>query len=394
MDKVEIAIGKGDLSVLSFVSNPTISLTIKETGIIMLPVTGTLLGLVYAALIYWLQGGLSKLEYSKTLLEDLMIADAKILLDLLIGSSILSLFAIFETRTLMDISFWLFVLFFTRDLLNLVAEQGYITTLFSKKFIPAKYGPFRQYLRKLKNAGLAGWLRPLFLITIVVIYPICISIQLGSLWSISSKSIILFIFLSCALALLQTKSLLTQAFDVKKNLERELMKENEEKATKVEDKTITWTDKKRKVEQKIISERLESIGVVSFMEVPQLIRKDKWTSRDLDEKPVLDGIPLIKDHGSLHLNITIPYLTSDIETREFIFMWTQLILQTLAASKTEVSHYSLSFFRKDPKSPGTHFGIIRASRNEVNKALSQHMKGEDFIRSLSGRYLTEAVAEF
>ncbi|WP_339061238.1 hypothetical protein [Tepidibacillus marianensis] len=40
---------------------------------------------------------------------------------------------------------------------------------------------------------------------------------------------------------MQTKSLLTQAFDVRKNLERELMKENEEKATKVEDKTVTWT---------------------------------------------------------------------------------------------------------------------------------------------------------
>ncbi len=72
-----------------------------------------------------------------------MIADARILLDLLIGSSILSLFAIFEVKTLMDISFWLFVLLFIRDLLHLVAEQGYITTLFSKKFIPAKYGPFR-----------------------------------------------------------------------------------------------------------------------------------------------------------------------------------------------------------------------------------------------------------
>ncbi len=379
---------------LNLVSNPNISLTTKETGTIMLPVTGTLLGLVYAALIYWLQGGLSKLEYSKTLLEDLMIADARVLLDLLMGSSMLSLFAIFEAKTLMSISFWLFVLIFMRDLLNLIAEQGYVITLFSRKFIPAKYGPFRQYLRKLRNAGLSGWLRPLFLMTILVIYPIYVSIHSGSLWSISSKSIVLFIFLSCALALLQTKSLLTQAFDVKKTLEREIMKENEDKATKVEDKTIRWTEKKRKVEQRIISERLQSIGVVPFMEVPQLIRKERWTSRDFVERPVLDGNPWVKDYGSLHLNIIIPYLTSDIETREFIFAWAQLILQTVAASKTEVSHYSLSFFRKDPESPGTHFAIIRASRNEVSKALSQNLRGEDFIRSLSGRYLTEAVAEF
>ena len=76
----------------------------------MLPVTGTLLGLVYIALIYWLQGGLSRLEHTKTLLEDLLIADGKVLLDLLVGVSLVNLFAILQVHQLVVLSFWVFVI--------------------------------------------------------------------------------------------------------------------------------------------------------------------------------------------------------------------------------------------------------------------------------------------
>jgi hypothetical protein len=94
--------------------NPTIldSINLNDLGKIMLPVTGTLLGLVYAALIYWLQKGFSRLEHTRTLLEDLLVANGKILLDLLVGASVVSLFAIIGSIKLISVAFWIFAIVF------------------------------------------------------------------------------------------------------------------------------------------------------------------------------------------------------------------------------------------------------------------------------------------
>jgi len=107
---------------------PIINLSFKETGIIMLPVTGTLLGLVYAAFIYWLQGGFAKLEHTRSLLEDLLVANGKVLLDLLVGASVVSLFVVLEATALASLALWIFFIVFVRDLMKAVAEAGYIAT--------------------------------------------------------------------------------------------------------------------------------------------------------------------------------------------------------------------------------------------------------------------------
>jgi hypothetical protein len=126
-------------------------------------VTGVLLGLVYSAHIYWLQGGFSKLEYTKNLLEDLLVAEGKIVLDLLIGASVISLFAVINSVSLISIIFYLFSLWFVTDLVRYTAELGYIKTLFSSKYIPSNYGRVRTYVKKILNAGFLGWIKPLFL---------------------------------------------------------------------------------------------------------------------------------------------------------------------------------------------------------------------------------------
>ncbi len=376
------------------IANPNITLSLKETGSIMLPITGTLLGLVYAAFIYWLQGGFSKLEFTKTLLEDLMIADARVLLDLLIGASAISLFAVFETTTLVSVGFWIFAIVLIKDLLKAVAEQGYIITLFSTKYIPAEFGRFRQFLRKLRNAGVANWIRPVFLIFITVIYPVWLTFKVNPSWVVSNKSAIIFIYLTSAVSLLQIKSLLTVAFEVRKQLEKSMMTENETKAMQLEDKMITWSDKKIQLEQRIINERLLSIGILPYSKNKDLQVKHKWSSRDLNDKPVINGEPWIKEHGALHINIIIPYLENDHLTREFIFRWTKCILEVLAISKTEIRQYGLSFYRREIGESDTHFALIRANRDEVLKAVSSKLEGKDFVKNLSGRYLADAVAEF
>lgn len=379
---------------LQWIFNPPVAVSLKETAKIMLPVTGMLLGLVYVALIYWLQGGLSRLEHTKTLLEDLLIANGRVLLDLLFGASLVSLFALLQIHLLVILSFWLFGIIFFVDLLRVSAEQGYVTTLVSSKFIPSRYGKNRQFLRKIWNAGWTGWVRLIFLYGICVVYPVTVSQNMSDFPSLSEKSIVLFIFISTAVALVQVKSLLTQAFDTRKSLEREMATENEQKAMSLDEKSAIWSEQKRKLETMVIEERLKSVGVIQWVENNALVQKESWNSRDLQDTPMLEYKPWVKEHGSCHLNIIIPYLRDDQHTREFIFYWSKRILEVIAKSKTEVRQYSLSFFRKEGGTKKTHFAMIRAGREEVLKGLSQYSTDEDFVLSLPGKYLSSAVAEF
>ena len=105
------------------------------------------------------------------------------------------------------------------DLLKVTAEQGDVATVISSKFIPSHYGKNMQFLRKIWNAGWLGWARLIFLYTTCVIYPLAVSQNISDFPSLSEKSIVLFIFISTAIALVQIRSLLTQAFDTRKTLD-------------------------------------------------------------------------------------------------------------------------------------------------------------------------------
>jgi len=359
----------------------------------MLPVTATLLGLVYAGLAYWLQTGFSKLRFTRHILEDLVKDYGKILLDLLVGASIVSLFAIIGSIKLVSITFWIFAVVFSVDLLKATANQGYVITIFSSKFIPANYGRFRQFLRKIINAGPTKWLNPLFILVVVLFYPIFLCFKSNISWILTEKSVIVFIFSSTAISLLQIRTFLIEAFDVLKEMENKQDDPVKDDNTKTEEKNSNWDDKKKQIEQKIISERLSSIGVLPWYQIETFASKSSWTSRDLHDKPVLKSPPWVKESGSCHFNIIIPYLDSDSLTRTYIFRWSRNILATVADSKTEVRQYSLSFFRKELEKCN-HFGMIRASRDDIIKTLSQNLSDEEFIMNLPGRYLSPAVAEF
>lgn len=381
---------------LQWIVNPPVpdAVSLRETARIMLPVTATLLGLVYVTLSSWLQGGLSRLENTKSLFEELVTARGKVIVDLLLGASLVSLFAILGIPLLITLSFWFFGIIFLFDLLKETAVIGHTITLFSSKFIPSHYGTNRGFLRKILNAGLAEWIRSIFLYGICVVYPVIVSLNMTDLPSLSENSIILFIFISTTIVLFQVKYLLFAAFDNRKTLKRELATENEQKAMSLDEKPVIWSKQERELETIIIEERLKSVGVVQWIENDALIQKESWNSRDLQDTPLLEHKTGVKEHGSCHLNLIIPYLRDDQHTRDFIFYWSKRILELIAKSKTEVRQYSLSFFRKEGGPTDTHFATIRAGRDEVLKGLSQYLTDEDFVRSLPGKYLSSAVAEF
>lgn len=384
------------MNILNFLLELNFNKTLSEIGEIVLPVTGVLLGLVYTAHIYWLQGGFSKLEYTKNLLEDLLLAEGKIVLDLLIGASVISLFAIIESISLISSIFYIFSLVFIIDIVKYTAELGYIHTLFSSKYIPSNYGQVRTYIRKILNAGILGWVKPLFLFFLVIVYPLILSydsISSGIL-ILNNNSIIVFILVSTLFSLLQVKSLLTTAFKVRKDIERKLKTKKENDTDSFCNQVLNWNENKRKLEQTLVLERLESIGVLPEFKVSDLMSKSSWTSRDLTNKPILNGNPVLNEKGNCHLNLIIPYLEDDLETRKFIFMWTRKIFELLAESKTEIYNYKVSFFRKDKNLRKSHFALIRASRGTILKLVDKKLSDEDFIMKLGAPFLSEFIDDF
>lgn len=376
--------------------DPTFNKSLSEIGEIILPVAGVLLGLVYSAHIYWLEGGFSKLEYTRNLVEDLFLAEGKIVLDLLIGASVISLFAIIESTSLISVIFYMFSLVFIIDLIKYTAEFGYVQTLFSSKYIPSNYGKTRAYIRKIFNAGKNGWVKFLFLLFLIIIYPLILSfdsISSGVL-TLSDNSIIVFILVSTLFSFIQVRVLITTAFNVKKDIDKKVKEQQKDDNNSSNDRVTNWNGNKRKIEGAIILERLESIEVISDFKSSNLMSKNLWTSRDLIDKPVLFESPIINENGSCHLNLIVPYLEDDLETRKFIFTWTKKIFESLATSKTEVYTYEASFFRKGNNLQKTHFALLRASRVTILKLADKKLSDKDFVAKLEGKFLTESIDEF
>jgi hypothetical protein len=375
---------------------PPIPLSLKDAATIMLPVTAALLGLIYAGLIFWLQGGFAGLEYTASILRPVISSSGKVVLDLLVGATAVSLFALLHAPYLISAAFWIFALVFVMDVFKASAAQGYVVTLFSSKMVPAGYGPKRRFFRHIRNAGLQGWPRILLWLLICIGYPVAVSFTFRVETVLTDKATIIFIFAATAMSLVQIRSLLTQALEARIQIERDMQKESEKQAMGMEEKTNPWPNQKRRIEQRIIAERLQSIGVVPWLDVPSLAEADSWTSRDLKNKPVLEGQASVQEYGNCHLNILIPYLQDDQLTREFIFHWSRVILETLSESQTEVRQYALSFRRREGPSgtQETHFAIIRAGKDDIRKALAKKGSDEEFVRSLPGKYLSPAVAEY
>ena len=381
------------MNILDQLRDPALPASLREISAVLLPVAGTLLGLVYAGLIYWFQGALERLTYTKDLLEDLIAAHGKILLDLLVGASLVSLFAYFDLPALTSISFWIVTGLLILDLLRSVASRGYFITLFSTKSIPQHYGPLRSFLRKLWNAGIGGWVPAVVVATLTVAYPLWISWSGGPSWRLSEDATSLYLLMTTAFSLIQVRSLLVEAIGARKMSQQRLLSENEERAQHLDEPAITWDYSKRDLETRILTERLASIGVRDWMDIPSLADAPAWSSRMLHDAPVIGGPPWVKEDGSCHLNIFAPYLLTDDEMRAFIFRWARRMLTTVAESNAAVSKYSLSFFRKeDAGEPQTHLAMIRAGKGDVLRAKDSNLSDRDFIRALPGRYFSPAVA--
>lgn len=372
--------------------NPVFPFDLPTLSESLLPVTGTLLGLVYAGLIYWFQGALERFEYSRDLLEDMLTADGRLLLDLLVGASLVGLFGLIKASGMASLSFWIFGFVITIDATRVIAARGYFTTIFSSRFIPAHYGRVRAYLRQIKNAGLINSILPSGIVALAVIYPLWVSSAKGLTWSITDAGASIFLLSATGFSMIQVRSLLTDAMTARKISEKYRQSQNQKNAQTLSAPEVIWSDDKRDLERRILSERLERIRVRPWAET-DLHGLASWTSRDLTDLPVLCGPPWVKEDGSCHLNITVPYLPDDVKSREFIILWSRRILEIMADSNTAVQQFSLSFFRKDSDGePALHFAMIRAGKSDVLATKGKGLSDLEFLKKMPGRFFEAAIA--
>lgn len=374
-----------------------ISITLKDAAMIMLPTTATLLGLVYAGLIFWLQSGFAGLEYSASVLRPLITANGKTLLDLLVGATAVSLFALLQSSPLMSVAFWIFVMIFMIDVFKAASAQGYVATVFSTKLVPRNYGPTRKFFRAILNGGPVVWIRIVFFIALCVGYPFGVTFAGHGGLMLTDSAAIVFIFAATSLSLIQIRSLLIQAVEARAQIERQQIGDNERRAWTMDGPMEEWPTEKRELERRIIASELGQVGVLPWTRVESLAHADKWTSRDLSALPVLEHEPWVQEHGNLHLDIVIPCFQTDEATRNFIFHWSRVILEALANSETAVTQYALSFWRHDGVTADakTHFGMIKAGRSDVLGASSaKDLEDRGFVRKMPGRFLAPGVAEY
>lgn len=138
-----------------------------------LVLSSTLLGLLIATSTFLLQSGFSSFEFSRTMFLKYYVRLTKFLFLLLAYNIITSIiFLYLESST--QIAFWFHILFsliFIKYFLDFYAHKGYIFTISSTKFNPRK-NKLRKYLRYISNLGFLQIMIIVFLLGIVIVYPL------------------------------------------------------------------------------------------------------------------------------------------------------------------------------------------------------------------------------
>jgi hypothetical protein len=157
----------------------------------LLSVSGVLLGLAFAGLIYVIQDGFSSFEFSRIMFLEYYVKFGQNLLVSLGYLTIIPIAALYLSiyPSLLSGLFYLFAFLFIKTLMDYYKQLGYLHTLFSDKSVPGKYGPIRSYFRYISNLGFVSNLLLLVNIIIFAIYPVAISFHSTNSFQITGKGL-------------------------------------------------------------------------------------------------------------------------------------------------------------------------------------------------------------
>lgn len=195
---------------------------------LILPIAGILLGLVFTALIYWLETGVSSLTFTRETVSEIFIKYARIILSTLTYITIVSILYVQNLHFLVFISFLIFSIYFTKTTFDYISYYGYLEATFGSKILPPNFSPFRKYLRNLRNAGLKAYPRASLSLILVIFVPLYWLIR-GQEFRLPNESLYLSVLAAIILVvLIELVQTITQMLDVQKYINQKSEKSSQE----------------------------------------------------------------------------------------------------------------------------------------------------------------------
>jgi hypothetical protein len=343
----------------------------------LLSISGVLLGLAFAGLIYVIQDGFSSFEFSRNMFLEYYVKFGQNLLVSLAYLTIVPIAALYLTMypLLLSCLFYLFAFLFIKSLMDYYKQLGYLHTMFSEKLVPERFGSIRSYFRYILNLGFFSSILLLSTITIFVVYPVAISYYTTSSLQITSKGL----FYSTLLILLYS---IYRIINFLPNLFKYSQLEIQS-GSKQPDKSEDFSKEKEALKKYLESHDLEDLN--------PLKTKD-FLDGDL-RLQFLDQRKGEEAWFNVHVSVASPDV---FEIHDSVCSYAYKIFSLLNKSQVDINTFVLSFHIKiDGKKP--HSMFFRTTRSEIDEINSKYLElvnsaleienrlFDDLFKNLDGR---------
>jgi len=324
----------------------------------LLSTAGVLFGLAFAALLFVIQSGFASFQFSRRMFLEVYVKFGR---SLLISLAYLTLLALAMLHfpfspAVFSIVYYLFAVLYAKSVLDHYRQNGYIHTIFSKAFVPASYGPARQYFRYISNLGCATVVGLCMLLFALLVYPIIISIAKSGSWTITQKGFFYSSVLILCHAILRVAGFIPEFFKLSN---QELDSAQEPSAARPDDDTsIDYPLERRALKQFLVDHgvaELDALQPTGF----------------LDGELTLDL--MVDREGSeawFNANVSVANPTN-VEIRDGVCQHAVRLFHLLAQSKVDINQFVISFHIRIAGEQKSRNMFFRTTRSELESVLQQ-----------------------
>jgi hypothetical protein len=341
----------------------------------LLSVSGVLFGLAFGGMLFILQSGFTTFTFSKKMFLRVYLHFGRQILFGLAFLTILPFFVLYFPSSgntqVVSVIYFIFLSLFLNATLDHAKEQGYIKTLFSKKFVPKNYGRVRSYFRYIKNRGFLVNLLFLYPVIFILIYPYIISYaETQSFW-LTKKSLFYSCMLILGYCLLKITKFIPEFFSY---TEIEIEAQSQPSELSEDEKTKNLKEKQH------LKLFLLDRGIKELDPIEEIEFLDGNLSVNFLES---------KDNSEAWFNISIDVNNEIPDTiRDETYQYACRFLSLINDSLTDINSFVLSFHIRIAKANSRNI-FIRTSRSELKSIFAPGINCMDQIPRLKNILIDE-----
>lgn len=246
----------------------------------VLSVSGVLLGVAFAGLIFFLQSGLSSFTFSRPMFLKLYALFGRHLLIVLAYLTLMPIGMLFLGSHIgfLSLAYAWFCLVFTKSYLDFHQHRGYIYILNSTAFVPAHYGRLRTYFRYLTNMGLLTVLVLGAYVAAFTLYPVVVSHQETGSFLLSTKGIFYSTLILLGYSVIRIVGFIPEFYTLSL-MEAQLQKQSEDSPVAPVAQDVDFIKEKAVLRQHLLDHGAKQLGMTQ--DVPLL---DGTVSVNLQEE--------------------------------------------------------------------------------------------------------------